>query len=203
VRSNTKLSSRLTRARRCGTTNVIILAGPLIIHTPRRCGRPENAPPAVAGAARQLAQVYRGRGDWARWQATLEALLKEEDPGLDHAAIDVDLARHFREMGQWQKARPYAEAAAQSIPTAPALPCAWRNASARRTVKSPAVVGAPVFLCFRNNLERPLEGFGRELNSSVSQNWAVGSPRVAVTSILPRGETPALESGLLSGPPTV
>ncbi len=60
-----------------------------------------------------------GRGtetyDLGNWQSTLEQFLaKTEDPGLTHAQVQVELARHFMDLKQWEKAWPFAEAAAKS-----------------------------------------------------------------------------------------
>src|SRR5204863_3239188 len=49
-----------------------------------------------------------------RWQETLEAFLKEEDTGLTHAGVRVELARYFMAKKEWQRAQPYAEAAAET-----------------------------------------------------------------------------------------
>jgi tetratricopeptide (TPR) repeat protein len=62
----------------------------------------------------QLAETFAERGDWDRWRETLEAVLREEDPGLDHARVRVQIARHYMRRGEWQKAQPYAEAAAET-----------------------------------------------------------------------------------------
>jgi tetratricopeptide (TPR) repeat protein len=63
---------------------------------------------------RLLAQVYRGRGDLERWKATLEGFLTQEDAGLDHAQVRVELARYHMARGEWDRATPYAEAAAET-----------------------------------------------------------------------------------------
>jgi len=65
-------------------------------------------------AYRALAEHYKKKGDEAKWQETLEAFLRQEDYGLGHAQVRVELARHFMKLGQWKKAQPYAEAAAQT-----------------------------------------------------------------------------------------
>ena len=63
----------------------------------------------------QLAKSYKAAGDLERWQSTLEEFLaKTEDHGLTHAQVQVELARHFMDLKQWDKAWPYAEAAASS-----------------------------------------------------------------------------------------
>jgi tetratricopeptide (TPR) repeat protein len=74
-----------------------------------------------------LADNYKARGDMKRWQETLERVLKGEDTGLDHAQAGVQLANSFMDQGQWAKAKPYAEAAAESWANW-AMACAQRNA---------------------------------------------------------------------------
>jgi tetratricopeptide (TPR) repeat protein len=59
-----------------------------------------------------MAKVYQGRGDLERWKATLERALEAEDAGLDHMVIRVDLANYYIGLKQFDKALPYAEAAA-------------------------------------------------------------------------------------------
>ena len=49
-----------------------------------------------------------------RWKEALEASLKEEDLGLDHASARVEIANYYMEQKQWDKARPYAEQAAMT-----------------------------------------------------------------------------------------
>ena len=62
-----------------------------------------------------LAKNYKSRSDLQHWQSTLEEFLaKTEDHGLSHATVNVELAHHFMDQKQWDRARPYAEAAAQS-----------------------------------------------------------------------------------------
>lgn len=67
-----------------------------------------------AWAYEKLADLYEAQGDAHRWQQTLEASLQEEDNGLDHARVRVKLANHFMKEGNYAKAQPYAEAAAQT-----------------------------------------------------------------------------------------
>jgi tetratricopeptide (TPR) repeat protein len=58
-------------------------------------------------------------------QSTLEEFVaKTEDHGLTHAQVQVELAKHFMELKQWDKAWPYADAAAQSSGAQWALMCA-------------------------------------------------------------------------------
>jgi tetratricopeptide (TPR) repeat protein len=59
-----------------------------------------------------LAETYKSQGDLDRWKATLERALQADDPGLGHMQIRVELANHHRRLKQYDKALPYAEAAA-------------------------------------------------------------------------------------------
>lgn len=61
-----------------------------------------------------LAGVYRKEGDDPKWQATLEEYLEKVEYSLEHVGVQVDLANYFMKQSQWEKAKPYAEAAAQS-----------------------------------------------------------------------------------------
>jgi tetratricopeptide (TPR) repeat protein len=81
-----------------------------------------------------LAANYKARGDIKRWQETLERVLMEEDTGLDHAQARVELANHFMDQGQWEKAKPYAEAAGESW-AAWAMECAQRCAEGMKDWK--------------------------------------------------------------------
>ena len=64
------------------------------------------------GAFRLSASTYKAQGKIDRWRETLEASLKAEDFGLDHARARVAIADYYMEQKQWDKARPYAEQAA-------------------------------------------------------------------------------------------
>jgi hypothetical protein len=61
-----------------------------------------------------LAKNYLAQNKTEQWQQTLEESLTHEDFGLDHANAHVQLARHFMGQKQWAKARPHADAAAES-----------------------------------------------------------------------------------------
>jgi tetratricopeptide (TPR) repeat protein len=83
-----------------------------------------------------LAEVQLDGGDEAGWVKTLETFLQQPDTGLDHAKVRERLARHFMQRGQWDKAMPYADAAAETW-AAWAMECAsechegagdWKNA---------------------------------------------------------------------------
>lgn len=61
-----------------------------------------------------LATLYERNGDTKRWQETLEEFLTKPSQGLDHAQVQVRLARYFMRQKDWAKAKPYAEAAAET-----------------------------------------------------------------------------------------
>ncbi|WP_435018915.1 tetratricopeptide repeat protein [Tundrisphaera sp. TA3] len=63
---------------------------------------------------RALASAFKEAGKMDEWQATLDKFLEEESTGLDHAQVQVELANHFMEQKDWDKALPYAEAAAET-----------------------------------------------------------------------------------------
>jgi len=63
----------------------------------------------------ELARSYKEVGDLKNWQATLDRFIeREEDYGLEHARTRVEIAQHFMRLKQWEKAQPYAEAAART-----------------------------------------------------------------------------------------
>src|SRR5205823_942798 len=61
-----------------------------------------------------LANNYKAQGDLDRWQQTLDTFLKTEDIGLTHAQVRVEIARHFMKAKQFDKAKPYADLAAET-----------------------------------------------------------------------------------------
>ncbi len=66
-------------------------------------------------AYERLAKNYREQGNTAQWLATLDQYLAAgEDHGLEHAKIRVEVADYYMSKGQWDKAQPYAEAAAET-----------------------------------------------------------------------------------------
>ncbi len=66
-------------------------------------------------AYQALAANYKAQGKVDQWLETLEKYLqKEADLGLDHARIRVDIADYYMGLKQWAKAKPYADAAAQT-----------------------------------------------------------------------------------------
>ncbi len=62
---------------------------------------------------RQLAQVYKLRGQTDRWLATLEEYLQQPDYSLAHFNVKSEIAYHFMKQKEWEKALPYAEGAAE------------------------------------------------------------------------------------------
>ena len=66
------------------------------------------------GAYEALAAVYEKQGNEEKWLTTLEGFLQQPDYGLYHAVVQSKIAIHFAERGQWEKALPYAEAAADT-----------------------------------------------------------------------------------------
>ncbi|MDG3005201.1 hypothetical protein [Paludisphaera mucosa] len=66
-------------------------------------------------AYEKLAACYEGEGDRKRWLATLDAYLENtEDAGLGHAQVRVRIAKYFLSQGQPERAKPYADEAAQT-----------------------------------------------------------------------------------------
>lgn len=65
-------------------------------------------------AYRKLAEQCKADGDRSAWLATLEEYLTHEDHGLDHAQVREEIARDFMARREFDKAVPYADAAAQT-----------------------------------------------------------------------------------------
>ena len=61
-----------------------------------------------------LAKVYEHQGNEEKYLSTLEGFLQQPDYGLYHAAVQDEITVHFAERGQWEKALPYAMAAADT-----------------------------------------------------------------------------------------
>jgi len=61
-----------------------------------------------------LAHVYKSQKKTTLWRETLEESLKLPAKGLEHARARVDIANDYMRRKQWEKARPYADAAARS-----------------------------------------------------------------------------------------
>jgi tetratricopeptide (TPR) repeat protein len=69
--------------------------------------------PAIRPAL-MLADLYRERQDWDKWEQTLLARLDGETLGLEYSEVQQALAYGYAQRGQWQRAEPHAIAAAQS-----------------------------------------------------------------------------------------
>lgn len=66
-------------------------------------------------AYQKLAACYLARNNRAQWKKTLDDFLTNTEPaGLEHAQVQVELARYLMAAGKWTEARPYAEAAAET-----------------------------------------------------------------------------------------
>lgn len=75
-----------------------------------------------------LANVYKSRGDDDRWLATLDEFLKKgQSYGLESTRVQAKIADYYNEKRQWQRAKPYAEEAAESGAEW-AMECAARTA---------------------------------------------------------------------------
>jgi tetratricopeptide (TPR) repeat protein len=61
-----------------------------------------------------LAEVYKQQDKIDKWQETLEAYLDQPDYGLSHSEACKELAKHFMQRREFEKALPYAEGAARS-----------------------------------------------------------------------------------------
>ena len=90
-----------------------------------RCWKKWIALSPSAEGYRRLASAYLGTKDETRWRQTLEESLKQEDTGLIHAQVNVELAEHFMDKHDFKTAEPYADAAAESY-AAFGLLCAGR-----------------------------------------------------------------------------
>ncbi len=90
-----------------------------------RCLKRSIALSSDATGYQELANSYKAQGQMELWQQTMEALLKEPDPGLRHAWVRVEIANELMRRKEFKKALPYAEAAAQTW-AAWAMLCAGR-----------------------------------------------------------------------------
>jgi tetratricopeptide (TPR) repeat protein len=106
------------------------------------------------GAFRMLASNYKAQGMIDRWKEALEASLKEEDLGLDHARARVEIADYYMEQKQWDKAKPYAELAAMTWAEW-AMICAGRCAEGEK------------------DWNRAEEWYSRVTQRYLSSDWAV------------------------------
>ena len=83
----------------------------------------------------KLAEIYAKKHDSSRWLEVLERYLEEGGgPALEQAQIRVVLATYYMSQKQWEKARPYAEAAA-ATGAAWAMICAENCAFGRKDWK--------------------------------------------------------------------
>jgi tetratricopeptide (TPR) repeat protein len=81
----------------------------------QRCWDKSIALSPDAAVFHQVANAHRAAGNEDKWLATLETFIKDtEDTGLEHARVQVQIARHFMAKADHKKALPYAEAAAGS-----------------------------------------------------------------------------------------
>jgi tetratricopeptide (TPR) repeat protein len=79
-----------------------------------RCLRAAIKLSPTQGAFESLAEIYLQQNKLDQWLATLEEYLKYPESGLGHASVRVKIANYFVSRGQYAKALPYAEAAAET-----------------------------------------------------------------------------------------
>ena len=79
-----------------------------------RCAKRWTVLSPDARAFQALAKVYAAAKDEAHWREALEASLKAEDTGLEHATSRVELANSLMRKGDYKAAEPYALAAAET-----------------------------------------------------------------------------------------
>ncbi len=66
-------------------------------------------------AFQSLAACYLARNDRERWKKTLDDFLTNTEPaGLEHAQVQVEIARHLMSREEWAEAKKYAEPAAET-----------------------------------------------------------------------------------------
>jgi len=70
--------------------------------------------PGSFASYNRLAELYQQQGKTDRWLETLEEFLKQPDYGLEHHQVQKNIARHFIQQKEWEKALPYARGAAES-----------------------------------------------------------------------------------------
>lgn len=75
--------------------------------------REAEASPALE-TYRRLAQLYKQRGDIDRWKATLDEFLEGEGIAFEHSVVQIEIADHYMALKEWDKAVPYATAAAET-----------------------------------------------------------------------------------------
>jgi tetratricopeptide (TPR) repeat protein len=69
--------------------------------------------PSVASVT-ELAAFYYKQGDLDKWEETLTDFLNKPALGLEHSVVQRELAFGLAERGDWDKAKPFALAAAQT-----------------------------------------------------------------------------------------
>ena len=62
----------------------------------------------------QLAEIYEQQGKEGRWLATLEEYLKTPSFGLEHVDVEMRIADHYIDQGEWVQAKHYVDSAAQT-----------------------------------------------------------------------------------------
>lgn len=65
-------------------------------------------------AYQRLANQFRKQGKMDEWKATLDECLEQPAFGLEHANLRVQIANYYMDRLEWEKAKPYAEEAAES-----------------------------------------------------------------------------------------
>lgn len=65
-------------------------------------------------AYRALAKGYQAQNKIDEWLKTLNGFLEQEEFGLEHAQTRVEIANFFMQRKEFERAKPYAEAAAES-----------------------------------------------------------------------------------------
>lgn len=61
----------------------------------------------------KLAEFYKDAGDKKKWRETLDALLEQTDQDITHADARVEIANELMDLGKFDEATPYADAAAE------------------------------------------------------------------------------------------
>lgn len=79
-----------------------------------RCLRAAAKLAPEAEIYKMLAEIFRKQGDEKKWLATLEEFLKQPEYDLSQARMREEIARYFMRHRQFDKALPYAEAAAET-----------------------------------------------------------------------------------------
>jgi hypothetical protein len=82
---------------------------------------------------RALANHYLIQGNEDAWLKYMTAILDLPFNRLDEAYTNADIARHFIQKGEWEKARPYQEAAALRGYSTHMMQAAWLNAALGNT----------------------------------------------------------------------